>query len=395
MRLRVRPLACLALCLLLTACGSVRTTPTRPGDTGPDGQPQSLPPRGTYGLDAFPPADRDGYRPPARLAVVLPLTGSLARAGASVRDGLLTAYYGETRRRPEIRFYDTAGNAAGAIKAYDQAVAEGAQLVLGPLTRDEAGALFARGNPTVPVIALNRGPMPPTRGSASFALAPDDEGAAAAERLVQRGARRVFAFVQADDNSQRALAALRLRLRDFGGEVVGQRSVEAASPELAAQIAQDLAGAAPNGIFLALKAPQARAVASALRASPAMGLPRVSSSLVLSGANERQDAALDGIEYPELPWLLGSGGALPSPASIKLSSARGELQRLFAFGSDAWALVAWYERLWADPGFSLGGATGQLRIDDRGQVLHGPAWAEFAAGRPRLAARLPELPPGR
>jgi outer membrane PBP1 activator LpoA protein len=394
MRLRSSLLASVSLCLLLSACSTVRTTPG-PGAPGPGGPLQPLPPRDASGANAFPPAERDGYRPPARLAVLLPQTGNLAAAGTSVRDGLLAAYYGETRRRPEVKFYDTAGTPSGALAALDKAVAEGAQIVVGPLSRDEVGAVFARGRPQVPVIALNRGPAPPANGSASFALAPDDEGIAAAERLVQRGARRVFAFTQHDDNSQRAFASFKARLAELGGEVVGERSVDESSPELAAQVAQAVGAAAPNGVFLALKAPQARAIASALRASPAMGLPRVSTSLVLNGANERQDAALDGVEFPELPWLLGSGGGLLPPSEVKLSTARGPSGRLFAFGADAWALVAWYEKLWSDPGFSLGGATGRLYVDDRGQVRHAPAWAEFAAGRPRLAARLPELPPGR
>src|SRR4029079_15273656 len=103
-------------------------------------------------------------------------------------------------------------------------------------------------------------------------------------------------------------------------EVVGERSVDEATPELAAQVAQAVGAAAPTGVVLALKAPQARAVASALRASPAMGLPRVSTSLVLNGASERQDAALDGVEFPELPWLLGSGGGLLPPSEVKLST---------------------------------------------------------------------------
>jgi hypothetical protein len=125
-----------------------------------------------------------------------------------------------------------------------------------------------------------------------------------------------------------------------------------------------------------------------------LGAPRVSSSLILNGASERLDAALDGTEYPELPWLLGAGGGLPPAGEIRLGSARGPSGRLFAFGADAWALVGWYERLWADRAFSLGGSTGRLVIDDGGQVQHAPAWAEFAAGRPRLAAKLPEPAPG-
>ena len=395
MRLRSRLLASFSLCLLLASCASVRTTPGPGEPGGPDGGPQTSSPRDVSGVEVFPPADRDGYRPPARLAVLLPQTGSLAAAGSSVRDGLLAAYYGEARRRPEIRFYDTAGTPSGALSALDKAVAEGAQLVVGPLSRDEVGAVFSRGRPPVPVIALNRGPALPTRGSASFALAPDDEGIAAAERLVQRGARRVYVFAQRDDNSSRAVASLRARLQQLGGEIVGERTVDEATPELAAQVAQAVGAAAPTGVFLALRAPQARAVVAALRSSPAMGVPRVSTSLVLNGANERQDAALDGTEYPELPWLLGSGGGLVPPSEIRLANARGPSQRLFAFGADAWALVAWYEQLWKDPGFSLGGATGRLYVDDRGQVQHEPAWAEFSGGRAGLAARLPELPPGR
>ena len=51
-----------------------------------------------------------------------------------------------TRRRPEIVFYDTAGTAGGAIAAYDNAVAAGADYVLGPLGRDEVSAVFRSGS---------------------------------------------------------------------------------------------------------------------------------------------------------------------------------------------------------------------------------------------------------
>src|SRR3569623_1504638 len=42
-----------------------------------------------------PPADSDGYRPPVKLAVLLPLSGDLSKAAIPVRDGLLAGYYGE------------------------------------------------------------------------------------------------------------------------------------------------------------------------------------------------------------------------------------------------------------------------------------------------------------
>ena len=120
-----------------------------------------------------PPAEADGYRPPVSLAVLLPLTGHLSTAAVPVRDGLLAGYYAERRRRPDIRFYDTV---AGAVAAYDKAVADGADYIVGPLGREEVDALFRRGQLDVPVLALNRAATPPPPGNASFSLAPEDDG---------------------------------------------------------------------------------------------------------------------------------------------------------------------------------------------------------------------------
>jgi outer membrane PBP1 activator LpoA protein len=59
-----------------------------------------------------PPPASDGYHPPRRMAVLLPLSGELAPAGHALRDGLLAAYYAESRTRPAIAFHDTKGTAA-------------------------------------------------------------------------------------------------------------------------------------------------------------------------------------------------------------------------------------------------------------------------------------------
>ena len=104
-------------------------------------------------------------------------------AGASVRDGILAAYYAETRRRPEIRFYDSAGTAAGAQKAAKQAAADGAQLILGPLAREEVNGLTDGNEPGIGVVALNRG-QNTAPGSINFALTPDEEGLVTADRFV-------------------------------------------------------------------------------------------------------------------------------------------------------------------------------------------------------------------
>ena len=159
-----------------------------------------------------------------------------------------------------------------------------------------------------------------------------------------------------------------------------------------------MAGMRPDALFLALKAPAARLLSSQMDAAGLTGVPRVATSLILSGANLRQDTELDGIEFPELPWLLGQrGGGLPDSDTLggTLPSAKGGGARLFAFGHDAWKLAGYLDKLLTDPGASVRGATGELRLDAMGNVQRAPAWAVFSGGRPRAAmdgALLPESP---
>jgi len=338
----------------------------------------------------FPPGDSDGYRPPAQLAVLLPITGALATPAASVRDGILSAYFAEARRRPGIKVYDTAGTADGVQKAAAQAVADGAQMILGPLGRDEVATIFSQNDLAVPVIALNRGPMPPTPGNASFALSPEEEGYVAADHLADRHLLHVFAISQHDETAQRTLQAFRDQLRARGGDVVGELSVDANATLLPQAVAS--AKAPPDSVFLALRAVPARLAATQLATSSISALPRIASSLVLSGGgNSRLDAVLDGIELPGLPWLLDQRPGLPSPETLArtMPSARGGAQALFAFGMDAWKLAAYFDRLSTDPSFSISGATGELHIDGFGTVQRLPTWAVFSGGRPHAVAPSP------
>ena len=87
-----------------------------------------------------------------------------------------------------------------------------------------------------------------------------------------------------------------------------------------------------------------------------------------------------GEELPARGFDPGASGFLaPSAdsAASLLASARGPAQRLFAFGYDAWLLVAYLDRLAADPNASVPGATGRLRLDGFGNVVRTPAWTAW------------------
>lgn len=330
------------------------------------------------------PAAADGYRPPRKLAVLLPLSGPLATASGPVRDGLLAGYYAESRTRPPVTFYDTTGTPAGAVAAYAKAVAEGNDFVVGPLGRDEVGAVFAQPDARVSTLALNRGNVPPPPGNLAFSLAPEDDGIAAADYLLAREHRKVLVIGGSDDNGRRAVDAFRARLTERGGSVAGVVSIGEEPGDVSAQFTQ-AAAAGADSVFLAVRGAQARALVPQLAMAGFASRTRVAGSQLLSGTGKAsEDVVLDGIVFPGEAWPARGVAGLPpySQVSEMLPTARGGAARLFAFGHDAWLISAYLERLVTRSDGELSGATGTLRLDGFGNVVRQPQWSIFSGGVP-------------
>ncbi len=342
------------------------------------------PPRGfdrgaaSFGAANRPAAAADGSRPPLQVGVLLPLSGSQAAAAAAVRDGYLAGYYGEARRRPLLRFYDTA---TGLKAALARAADDGNDFLVGPLGRDEADAAFAS-EPTVPLLALNRGDRAPAPGSAAFSLSPEDEGVSLAQYLIEdRSSKRVLLVAGSDDTQRRTADAARKQLENRGVKIVARLGVSGQMDAALRQLAQ---ADAPDAVLLVLKGPQARIVAPQLALAGMAGLPRVAASQIVSGTGKAaEDAALDGIVFPTEPWLVQRVDGLPAQASAaaRVDTAKGPAARLFAFGLDAWRLTGYLEHL-AQTNSGIAGATGRLRLDGFGNVLRRPGWTRFAGGIP-------------
>ncbi|MBZ0088061.1 MAG: penicillin-binding protein activator [Thermomonas sp.] len=331
----------------------------------------------SFGSANRPPADSDGYRPPLRVGILLPLAGSQAAAAASVRDGYLTGYYGEARRRPSLRFYDTS---TGFGAAYARASADGNDLLVGPLTREEVDTAFSNDASDVPMLALNRGNKPPSAGSAAFSLSPEDEGVSLAQALIDRGSRAVLIIAGSEDVQRRTAQSAKLALERRGVRIIGNLAYGTQMTD-----ALNHSDAAPDAVLLVLKGPQARTLAPQLASAGLASLPRYASSQITSGTGKpAEDAALDGIIFPTETWLVRRVPGLPSQASAaaQAKTAKGPAARLFAFGYDAWLLTGHLEQLAQNPNASVSGATGRLSLDGFGNVLRRPSWSQFTGGVP-------------
>lgn len=381
-----RTVSLLLLAAIAGGCTTVQVTqPVAPVPEDTPAQVDQRAARWQFDAGNRPPAERDGYRPPVKLAVLLPLTGSLATAASPVRDGLLAAYYGETRRRPELVFYDTGGTAGGAGAAYARAVSEGADQVLGPLGREEIDAVYRGVQEGAPVIALNRGAQPPPANSASFSLAPEDDGHGAADFLMGRNARRVLVLAGDGDYARRSVAAFGKRLQEREGTLVRTLPVSGDKPadmtELLRAAALEAGGV--DAVFLSMRAEQARVIAPQLAAAGLGSTQRVATSQLDTGVlNAQRDRVLDGIAFPTETWEIRGVGGVRDAATTgaRLPTARGPAGRLFAFGHDAWLLAAYLERLALSDEAHIEGATGVLRIAADGNVARSPAWSTFSGG---------------
>lgn len=353
---------------------------------------------------------REGYRAAHRIAVLLPVAGPLKAIAQPIRDGFLTAYFSDDNpQRPEIRAYDSGDTPQQAVEAYQRAVADGAERVVGPLRRDAVSAVFAQGRLPVPVLTLNQpehGEVPPP-GSAAFGLSPDTEAAQAAEHMLELGIKSAVIITATDDWAERAALAFRAQLENHNGEVLGDARVRDGEINFVATIRQamgavpatntapSLPGAAPPapgtmppaaatvGVFISMRPQQARLLLPQLKLAGFNGVPVFATSHVYSGTPDPgQDRDLDGVEFCDAPWLFDATLGLPRYSDIArlLDSVRGAGARLFALGLDAYALLPYLDWLAQHHDAYVPGATGQLSEDELDRIQRLLVWAKFDGG---------------
>ncbi|HET7591661.1 MAG TPA: penicillin-binding protein activator [Rhodanobacteraceae bacterium] len=368
------------------------------GKAMPRALPQPNQPVGTLTATSMPP---QGYSMPSTVALLLPATGRVATAGAAVRDGFFTAYFDTpvTReQRPVVKVYDTGGTADGAATAYQQAVADGAELVVGPLARSAVAAVFAQGALPVPVLALNhaQGDVPTPARSIEFSLLPEADGAQLAARMITLGLHASIVFRGIDDTASRTFDAFKTQFESLGGVIANAIVLQPGDVDFADQIEAALAGSgSETGIVVLLRPEQARLLLPQLRLARST-LPVFATSMAYDGTEDATaNVDLDGVQFCDEPWLFDAQAGLPDHAMLAslLTTAGGPAARLFGFGMDAYALLPYLGWLRTHPGSYVAGATGQLTMDTFGHVQRTPIWVQFQDGIARpIAAGLEAQP---
>jgi len=362
---------------------------------------------------------RDLLEYPRQVALVLPLSGRLEASATAVRDGFLAAYYQQDagEERPAIRVYDSAR--LGATGAWNQAAAEGADFVVGPLLKDEVEQIANVAGGLV-TLALNE-PSDPSALPGTvfrFALAPEDEASQAALRALADGGYRGLALVPANDWGMRVAASFGDTLQAHGGrllDVATYATGEADYGETITQILNVDQSDARHGrlegflgmklkfeprrrddidfIFLAAQPRDGRLIRPQLRFHHAADLAVYSTSAIYetTGGNNRD---LDGVMFDDAPWVLDeddNAHALRLEIMGDSGVASARRGRLYALGFDAYRLVPLIKNDRAALSRGVPGMTGRLTLDEDGRVRRELQWARIVNGSPR--ALPPSEPP--
>jgi outer membrane PBP1 activator LpoA protein len=362
------------------------------------------------------PAPLVSAAPGGRVALLLPITGTAANQAAVVRDGFQSAYDAlPPATRPELRTYDT--GALPPAEAIAQARSAGSSFIVGPLLRDDVSAVADMGAQSIPVLALNylAGDRLAPSGLYQFAISPENEARLVAQRLMADGHKRGIAIVPRGEWGTRVIDAFSRQFAAAGGSLLAQVEYDPAENDYGDQIQsvlrisdsegrhqrlQNVLGTKLNFeprhradiefIFMITeRAGNARLMLPQLKYAYASDIPTYSLSNAYEPDSVDANRDIDGLIYPDMPWMLDADGSDTVRATISQTweGKTAWRSRLFAFGYDACQLMVALSGPKHNPAeVQVSGLTGQLHFDPRGRAQRDLIWVQIRDGEPKRIA---------
>lgn len=346
--------------------------------------------------------DAWGPGSPRSIAVLLPITSKFNKAAQAVKDGINYQHTNnQSPYRPELRFYDIGDNPYAASQYYTAALQSGADFIIGPLGKDYANQVSAYSNNDynrrqIPTLLLGgdtalNGPI------SRFTMSPEMEGARVAERAWKDG-HLSAGLLTTDSTSNRRIAnSFIQRWQSLGGKIsktvtyspkqydhstelkqmfdINQSQYRHSQlskalgfkPKFSAYQRSDI-----DFILMLANTQTGRLIRPQVNFFSGSKVPVYSTSSIFNGLQDSvNNIDLDGTRFPIMPWVL---------RSAKVAPYAGQLNMLFALGTDAYSVVPSYRELRQNSDLAINGNTGQVSISNYGETMYQPIWARFKQG---------------
>ncbi|MBY0271085.1 MAG: penicillin-binding protein activator [Burkholderiales bacterium] len=320
------------------------------------------------------------------IALLLPVNSKIfGRHATALRDGFRAAAKNPGKTSLPVREYAVSEDVAGVLEAYRAAVAAGAQIVVGPLTRDAVTAL-AFGEPVpVPTLALN---VPDNTGRNPgnlylLSLQIETEARQVARIAWRDGRRNAVTLNGGSPVERRMQAAFAGEFMRLGGRVITDIAYTP-DPERLKAITRG--GGAADMYFLALGYAEARIVRPYLGATPVYA----TSGVHAGDQGPLAGFDLAGVNFVDMPWLLEPNHAAVMVYARPKALASMDLERFYALGIDAWRIAQLL--LSGARDIRLDGVTGQLTLGADGYIERELVSGRYSEGRPQATDPAPREP---
>ncbi len=345
----------------------------------------------------------------SEIAVFLPESGPYVAHAQAVKEGVMAAYYQHQQdaQRPNLHFYDT--QSKDIVALYHEAIADGAQLVVGPLNKQLISQLAAGAEFSVPVLALNYVEELFKVNLYQFALSPLDEVRQATNQARFEGHKNAIILAPNTMDGDRLATYFKNAWNDLEGDVLDVQTFERGAKDFSFPVRQLLninesqyriqmlskviANVESNPyrrqdvdvIFMVAPNKVARLINPQFYHNRAESIAVYGLSRVSGGQSApKKDIDLEGVGFCSIPWLFEQ--AYQGDLDKRMLQSAWEqfpdsFLSLIAFGIDAYNLVPHLNKL---DSMQYQGATGGLSLNAVNRIERRLICAKFKQGEALL-----------
>ena len=338
------------------------------------------------------------FSAPRHIALLLPTTGPLAGPGQAISDGFMAAYESSSRRNNvSVRLYNT--NSASVSSLYQQAISDGADYIVGPLSKPDV-ALVANLDHPVPTVLLNEVEGRTRDNAYQFGLSPANEARQVAAKARKNGYSHALVIAPAGAWGDDVVNAFSSLWRKSGGSVVETlhygpnddltSSIRNLLHVLASEERKSHVKKTPGSkvdtlpmrrrdfdvIFLVAYPTKARQIMPLLRYYYAGDVPVYATSSVYAGSlNAMKDRDLNGISFCDMPWVFSH-----QMGNRNWAEQLNSYNRLYALGMDSYALSTQLNQLLLFPALGVNDKSGILYLNDSQHISRILVFGQFKQG---------------
>lgn len=310
------------------------------------------------------------------VALLLPLSGDAQVLGEIIKKGFDDA---KGDNSLPVKVYDT--DSAELEELITQAKAEGAQTIIGPLLKNRVDALLGSVQINdVNVLALNS--TPNVRAVARvcyYGLSPEAESRSGAERLFQDGIQHAIIAAPQSDFGQRSADAFAQRWRELTSRDADVRYYNQPLDSVVAL--QNNGVSSGSALYVLGTAEELLEIKQGIDNSPlANQFPIYTSSRSHSPNNgDEFRLMMQGVKFSEIPLFAQMDSEDFKKADL-LANGDFSMMRLYAMGSDAWAIANKFNEFRQVPGFKISGLTGTLSAGTHCNIERQMTWLQYNNG---------------